>query len=337
MDRMKVLDRKAYDWLQLMPPQTWVRAFFSTFPKCDILLNNMCEVFNSYILEAREMPILSMLQTMKCQLMTRYYTKHKDVGSEWQGAICPKIRKKLQKNSDWSNTCYALPAGNGVFQVQNRDYTFKVDIVSKTCDCRRWDLTGIPCCHAISCLRHERIPPESVVSDCYSSSSYLVAYGQTIWPCKDKSEWEKVDAEEILPPVYEKKVGRPPKSRRKQPYEVDGRLSKHGVIITCGYCGDQGHNRGGCALRKAGIRPKMQPQRNPSHQPDEHQQEQEEILDQGPPSTQVFLFPTPVNSSFAAHFNTSFAAHVNSSFAAHYVLTKFFQITYSWKFLCCHN
>jgi hypothetical protein len=81
----------------------------------------------------------------------------------------------------------------------------------------------------------------------------------------------------------------------------------------------------------------MQPQRNPSHQPDEHQQEQEEILDQGPPSTQVFLFPTPVNSSFAAHFNTSFAAHVNSSFAAHYVLTKFFQITYSWKFLCCHN
>lgn len=97
MDRMKVLDRKAYDWLQLMPPQTWVRAFFSTFPKCDILLNNMCEVFNSYILEAREMPILSMLQTMKCQLMTRYYTKHKDVGSEWQGAICPKIRKKLQK------------------------------------------------------------------------------------------------------------------------------------------------------------------------------------------------------------------------------------------------
>jgi len=65
MDKMRTLDKKAYEWLEKMPPQTWTRAFFSTFPKCDVLLNNMCEVFNKYILEAREMPILSMLEQSK--------------------------------------------------------------------------------------------------------------------------------------------------------------------------------------------------------------------------------------------------------------------------------
>lgn len=61
MDRMRELDLHAYAWLEKMPPQAWCRTYFNTFSKCDILLNNACEVFNSYILKAREMPVLSML------------------------------------------------------------------------------------------------------------------------------------------------------------------------------------------------------------------------------------------------------------------------------------
>ena len=116
MEKIKVLNQKAFEWLEKMPPNTWVRAFFSTFSKCDILLNNSCEVFNKYILDAREMPILSMLEQVKTQLMTRYHTKDKDVGTVWDGTICPKIRKKLHKNSQWANTCYAQTAGNGIFR-----------------------------------------------------------------------------------------------------------------------------------------------------------------------------------------------------------------------------
>ena len=93
MDLMKGLDQKAFEWLEKMPPKTWVRAFFAEFPKCDLLLNNNCEVFNKYILEAREMSILSMLQMIKQQLMTRYYSKQLEA-VKFVGTICPKIRKK---------------------------------------------------------------------------------------------------------------------------------------------------------------------------------------------------------------------------------------------------
>jgi len=95
MEKMRALNQKAYEWLERMAPNTWVRAFFSTYNKCDILLNNSCEVFNNYILDAREMPILSMLEHIKGQLMSRYYSKEKEVGQVWQGPICPKIRKKV--------------------------------------------------------------------------------------------------------------------------------------------------------------------------------------------------------------------------------------------------
>jgi hypothetical protein len=104
-------------------------------------------------------------------------------------------------------------------------------------------------------MRHERIKPESMVSNCYSVATYMQAYGGQIFPLRDKDEWAEVDANPILPPLYEKCVGRRKKNRRKQPEESeDGtRLSKHGVIIHCGYCRKEGHNRSGCSELKAAI------------------------------------------------------------------------------------
>jgi len=37
---------EAYKWIEEQPPNQWCRAFFSEFPKCDMLLNKNCEVFN---------------------------------------------------------------------------------------------------------------------------------------------------------------------------------------------------------------------------------------------------------------------------------------------------
>ena len=132
-------------------------------------------------------------------------------------------------------------------------------MLKKKCDCRRWDLTGIPCNHAIACLRHERIPAEDLLPACYSTQTYSSVYGFTIMPCKDKSMWEQTNGPEIQPPIYEKKVGRPPKSRRKQPHEIQTsqgpKLSRHGIVIICSWCGKENHNRAGCSLRKLGIKP----------------------------------------------------------------------------------
>ena len=257
MEKMKALDEAAFKWLEKMPPNTWVRAFFSEFPKCDILLNNNCEVFNNYILDARELPILSMFEMIKTQLMTRHYNKHKELVNQMEGTFCPKIRKKLLKNAEWENMCFAIPSGQGVFQVKVRDYSHIVDINSKTCDCRRWQLTGVPCSHAIACLRHERIKPKSVLPACYSVQTFNTAYGFNIWPCRDQRQWEKVDGPQVQPPLYEKKVGRPPKSRKKQPHEVQGKngpkFSKHGVTVHYSYCTEANHNSAGCKLKKIGF------------------------------------------------------------------------------------
>lgn len=147
-----------------------------------------------------------------------------------------------------------------------KDYQHIVDIEGKTCDCRRWELTGIPGSHAISCLMHERIPPESIVANCYSVEAFMTAYASNIWPCRDITEWQKMDGPEVNPPVHEKKVGRPPKARKKQPQEIQGKygpkLSKHGVLMHCSWCNSTEHNVRKCTLKKAGIKPVSRPEQD---------------------------------------------------------------------------
>jgi hypothetical protein len=89
---------------------------------------------------------------------------------------------------------------------------------------------------------------------------FKTAYGNFVMPCRDKTEWQKLNGTPIHPPFYVKKVGRPTKSRRKQPYEVAARgggrkITRHGVIIHCGHYGEAGDNRKGCIIWKAGLPP----------------------------------------------------------------------------------
>ena len=46
MEEMELLNADAHKWLHELEPNIWVKAFQSDLPKCDILLNNICEVFN---------------------------------------------------------------------------------------------------------------------------------------------------------------------------------------------------------------------------------------------------------------------------------------------------
>jgi hypothetical protein len=219
--------------------------------------------FFRYILEAREFPVLTMIDRINQQMMTRVCTKQ-DEGEKFPGPICPKIATKLTKFVDLAAECYVLPAGSGVFDVRFRDKQYIVELLNRSCTCRRWDLSGIPCHHAIACMRHERITRTDHVHPAYSVQRFRRAYAHNIMPCRDKLEWAIVhNCPKVAPPHYEKKVGRPKKNIGKQSEEKQSKkggivLSKHGVIIHCSHCGNPGHNKSGFPWYKAGMPPKKQ-------------------------------------------------------------------------------
>lgn len=79
MAKMRCLSEAAYKWMEGKDPRHWSKSHFSIWTKCDMLLNNLCECFNKYILEARGNPILTMMETIRTQLMQRIAIKKEAV------------------------------------------------------------------------------------------------------------------------------------------------------------------------------------------------------------------------------------------------------------------
>uniref|UniRef100_A0ACD5VHE1 Uncharacterized protein n=1 Tax=Avena sativa TaxID=4498 RepID=A0ACD5VHE1_AVESA len=250
MEKMKVHSQAAYDWVEELPPNTWVKAFFSDFPKCDMLLNNHSEVFNSYIVDEREMPMLSMLESIFLKIMNRMVTKDEEA-NKWHGRICPKIKKKLEKATEFSAGCHVRIAADDLFHVTTGEYEreYNVDLKSKSCDCKRWQLSGIPCHHAIACCRTMRKDPEQLVHSCYSFETYKAAYAYKLVPLRSRVHWEKQNGVQVHPPLYTKVMGRPKKNRKKAPEEKVKNGTKHltrgGLTMHCSICGKPDHNKRG--------------------------------------------------------------------------------------------
>ncbi|KAL8523599.1 hypothetical protein ACS0TY_013543 [Phlomoides rotata] len=157
MEEMKELNYSAWEWLSAKPADQWSKSHFSEHPKCDMHLNNICESWNSSILEARESPILVMLKWIREWLMVRFQRNREVAAAKWKGRICPKVRKILDKHIIWSATCIPIKCDHFNYQVRVHDGTqVCVDLDEHTCSCRMWELSGIPCKHACSSIIHTR-------------------------------------------------------------------------------------------------------------------------------------------------------------------------------------
>ncbi|GJZ67270.1 crooked neck-like protein 1 [Tanacetum coccineum] len=134
-----------------------------------------------------------------------------------------------------------------------------MDVVTMTCSCRKWELTGIPCKHIIAaCYWNMALndratpPPKTWVNPCYWLSTWKKTYSHKIQPIYETNYWEKSTCPTtLLPPKHHVQVGRPKKKRKRskhedEPFVKDGKLSRKGIIIACQSCENIGHNNATC-------------------------------------------------------------------------------------------
>ncbi|CAH9094652.1 unnamed protein product [Cuscuta europaea] len=153
----------------------WCKAFFKTDVKRDSVDNNLFEAFNSTLVQFRDKPLIPMLECMRVAMMKRVAKKKKYV-KKWPGAFGPLIMKKLNKNILSSQGWNVDFNGDDGYKIKKGRSQFKVGLNARTCACRRWDLTGIPRCHAICAILDEGEDPEVYVHSCYSKEMYVITY-----------------------------------------------------------------------------------------------------------------------------------------------------------------
>ncbi|KAG8385982.1 hypothetical protein BUALT_Bualt03G0101700 [Buddleja alternifolia] len=206
----------------------WNAAKATTVPEYELRMKEMGELDESAVEWFNDKPPSqwSRLTENRDRAAKRWYGKQ----------ICPKIRKIIEKNMDRSSDCIPIKSDDWNYEVKMCDNgdRFTVNLRTHSCSCRRWDMIGIPCSHAMSAIGCQDIEPYDYVHESYSVSTYL------------KRER----------PARARKLGvDEPRDKAKRGRGIKGRvrMKKQSFRVQCHYCGNPGHNQMWCKRRKADI------------------------------------------------------------------------------------
>jgi len=96
MGELRNINPRAFNWSVAIPRESWCKHAFSMYPRCDVLMNNLSESFNSTILLARDKPIISMMEWIRSYIMSRFATLREKVNA-YSGVVMPKPQKGLDR------------------------------------------------------------------------------------------------------------------------------------------------------------------------------------------------------------------------------------------------
>nr|XP_029144759.1 uncharacterized protein LOC112710546 [Arachis hypogaea] len=252
MELVKKVNTAAWEYLQKFDPGSWTKAYFSHGPKCDNITNNMCEVWNAKIVEYREKPILTMCEELRSYIM-RKMAGHKHRISKCKGKLAPVQQLRLDEyiipeSNKWTAE-WAGDEARVLFEVQRYQTRVAVNLQRHTCACNVWQLTGLPCKHAVSAisrLRKQGLKPEDFAHKWLTMDAVRATYGDSIKPVNSEEFWEETNRLRPEAPIIRRPPGRPTKKRAvdvvaESQMQQQGHKVRKSFQVTCSKCGQKGH------------------------------------------------------------------------------------------------
>ncbi|CAN6458751.1 unnamed protein product [Victoria cruziana] len=222
MLKIEEISTEATQWVRQIPPQLWATSYIEG-AQFGHLTSNMVEQFNSWVLEARDLPIVQLIEHIHQGLINRFQ-KRREQAMTWTSMFVPSIEKRLSETLSYARRCQVFQANEVEFEVLSTQGTHGVNVCDRYCSCRGWQIYGIPCTHAAAALLSCQQDVHQFVNKCFTAENYRKAYSEPIHPIPDKSLWMRPsDGSEkragsdddmvVHPPLSRRSLGQPPKKK----------------------------------------------------------------------------------------------------------------------------
>lgn len=245
MTEIEEASSEAAKWIQQFPTSRWALVHFEGTRYGRISSN--IEDFNKWILEARELPIIQVIEQIHSKLMAEFQERRLK-GNSWFSVLAPSAEKRMMEAIGHASTYQVLRSDEVEFEVLSAERSDIVNIGTRSCSCRDWQLHGIPCSHAVAALISCRKDVYAFTEKCFTVASYRSAYSEEIRSIPRKIEWKRRvnatvedDAPVIRPPKFRRPPGRPEKKRM---CVEDLNREKH--TVHCSRCNQTGHYKTTC-------------------------------------------------------------------------------------------
>ncbi|XBH77949.1 hypothetical protein VPH35_104327 [Triticum aestivum] len=248
-DLIKAESDKLAEWLLETKPERWSDALFKG-SRLGQYTCNISETIAEWIPNRYELPVVQLLDTIRCNLMEMIYTR-RESSNTWSEVLTPSANQKLQEEMNkalsLSVVCSTENDGNNnVFEVCDGS-VYTVNIDTWDCTCRKWHVSGIPCCHAIAVFEQTDQNPVEYCAKYFRRDYYRMTYAMSINPIPDvivppaSTDVTQSMGLQPCPILARRQVGRP----KEKP--ADPRIAIKRAV-RCSRCKGYGHNKATCKV-----------------------------------------------------------------------------------------
>ncbi|KAK1276034.1 hypothetical protein QJS04_geneDACA012903 [Acorus gramineus] len=200
MMEIRTASASAAAYLDAIKDQVWSRHQFRTAAMSHYLTNNISESFNAWINKARQLHIVELVDTIRGMIMVRM-NHRRCLGKKWKGKLVPKAFRYVQQICKEKGSYIVRRSSDMKAEVVGPYHTCVVNLEDKTCSCRAWQVSGLPCEHAATFITSVRgLDISDFVDDCYSVQKFRSAYAIPVGAMPGKELWHRVKLPFVVGP-----------------------------------------------------------------------------------------------------------------------------------------
>ena len=183
------------------------------------------------------------------------------IDTETQGLLVSKVATEVRETLKTRARHYRLlSVTENIYEVFSTEtsHNYVVRLDTKTCSCWSWQITGIPCAHALAVSLKRGEDPQTYACSFFRLDAYRATYANPVFPPNvddaesletfmiagnDQSDDNDDDDDVVLPPNTRRPPGRPKKKKIRGQTEGGDCENR---IFRCSRVRDTGHSRRGC-------------------------------------------------------------------------------------------
>ncbi|XP_012853666.1 PREDICTED: uncharacterized protein LOC105973193 [Erythranthe guttata] len=170
---------RARKFLADIPKEKWSNAYFEG-PRYGQMTSNGSESWNAQLMDERFLIVTSLIDGIRSKIMEQLCDRLIK-GTNWHIVLTFKIDKIMKDIVDKARPWLVKQAFEFVWEMYS-DPTAIIDVREKTCSCRQWQVTGLPCFHAVGIIFLKKKGRYDLIDDkVFHTSAYRQTYASPIF------------------------------------------------------------------------------------------------------------------------------------------------------------
>ncbi|KAJ9566920.1 hypothetical protein OSB04_002886 [Centaurea solstitialis] len=167
--------------LDRVNPNRWSRAHFPGL-RYNIMTSNSVECMNAHSRFARKGAIVGLMEYFRA-FQQEWYSKRRELAARLTNTLTPWAEVRVQKRAVESASWIVRDIGYCEYEVQDGYRDAKVQYYDKSFSCKRWQLSGLPCGHAIAVAAMQNLTDCSHLASPYFTVENLKAtWAPVVYP-----------------------------------------------------------------------------------------------------------------------------------------------------------